>query len=571
MLHLTRIKIVSGFIMLFAVFLIAKLFLLQIIHRANYVAQADHQYATPSSNVFDRGSIYFLTKDGERVSAATLISGFKLAITPSEILDKEALYNTLNSFFPIKDHDQFIAKASKVGDPYEEIVNHLTKETADAISALKIKGVYIYKEKWRFYPGQNMASKIVGLVGYSKDILAGRYGLERFYDSTLSRTIDNPYLNFFAEVFTDLKKTLSSSVEGEGDIVTTIEPNVQNFVESELGSALTKVTGSSAGAIVMDPKTGEIIAMTGLPDFNPNDFSKETDPLVFSNPLVENVYEFGSVIKPIVMASALDAGVVTPETTYFDKGVVIVGNKTIRNFDKKGRGVATMQDVLNQSLNTGMVFVAQKLGNTLEQKYMLSYGIGEKTGIDLPNETKGLVSNLTHNRDVEMATAAFGQGIALTPIEAVRAFSALANGGKLITPHLVKEIDYKDGGSKKIETDLSKVPMAILSPTASETISRMLVTVVDEGYKAYNVSNPHYSVAAKTGTAQIADEKNGGYYADRHTHSLFGYFPAYDPKFLIFMFIRDPHGVQYSIESLHDPFFNTVKFLINYYNIPPDR
>lgn len=198
------------------------------------------------------------------------------------------------------------------------------------------------------------------------------------------------------------------------------------------------------GGIVMDPVTGDILAMAYTPGFNPNEYGKENDVAVYANPNVESVFEFGSVIKPLVMAGALDAGVVTKDTTYTDKGFVKVGDRTINNFDKIGRGPGTtMQDVLNQSLNTGMVFVEQKLGKTAFKNYLLSYQIDKKTDIDLPGEVASLTANLEGNRDVELANAAFGQGIALTPIEAIRAFSALGTGGKLPWPHVGKEIKYE--------------------------------------------------------------------------------------------------------------------------------
>jgi cell division protein FtsI (penicillin-binding protein 3)/stage V sporulation protein D (sporulation-specific penicillin-binding protein) len=284
--------------------------------------------------------------------------------------------------------------------------------------------------------------------------------------------------------------------------------------------------------------------------------------------MVEDVLEFGSVIKPLVMAAAIDAGAVTPETTYLDKGVVTVNKKDIYNFDKKGRGIASMQTVLDQSLNTGMVFTESKLGNDKFRTYMKSYGIGEKTGIDLPNETSGLIKNLESPRDIEYADASFGQGIALTPIEAVRAFSVIANGGNMVTPHLVKQIRYDDGTSEILSYPIVK--SGIIKKETSETITRMLVHVFEAyGQGSYKFQN--YSVAAKTGTAQIAMENGKGYYADEHTHSFFGYFPAYDPQFVIFMFLKNPKGVNYASQTLISPFINITKFLTNYYNIPPDR
>ncbi len=566
---LSRIKILSFFILFFAATLIFKLFLVQVVHTSSYTSRADRQYATPSSDIFERGTIFFTRKDGVLVSGAVQASGFKIAITPKDIKDAEDTFEKISELAPM-DHDAFISKASKKDDPYEEVANRVPKEAADKIDALKIPGVHIYKEKWRFYPGGDMAAHSLGLVGFKGDELAGRYGLERGYDSILSRNKDNPYINFFAEVFSNVKDTLlSTGGERAGDLVTTIEPGVQSFLSQKISEVQDHYHADAIGGIIMDPKTGSIYALDAKPSFNPNDFSKIKNTSTFANPLIENVFEFGSVVKPLVMASALDKGVVTAETKYDDKGFVMVEGKRINNFDKKGRGPGTtMQEVLNQSLNTGMVFVFQHLGKQNMRDYMLSYGLGEKTGIDLPNETSGLVANLKSPRDIEYANASFGQGVAFTPMEITRALASLSNGGNLVTPHLVKEIKYDDGLTKDFSYPTTRVKIS--EPTATE-ITRMLVTVMDKSLKGGLAKIDHYSVAIKTGTAQVAKESGGGYYEDRHTHSFFGYFPAYDPKFIIFLYAVNPKGVPYASQTWADPFLDITKFLINYYEVPPDR
>jgi len=234
----------------------------------------------------------------------------------------------------------------------------------------------------------------------------------------------------------------------------------------------------------------------------------------------------------------------------------------------KARGVVPIQEILSQSLNTGVVFAMQRLGKEKFRDYMLSYGIEEETGIELPGEVGGIVGNLYSTRDIEYATASFGQGIAMTPIATARALSVLANGGLLITPYIVDGIDYRILGSKKTYPDEG---VRVLNKNTSEEITRMLVEVVDTALLGGTVSMPHYSIAAKTGTAQIADTSNGGYYSDRYLHSFFGYFPAYDPQFLIFLYNLEPVGARYASATLTEPFMNIVSFLINSYEVPPDR
>ncbi len=570
---LSRTKVLFIFILLFAFILGGKLFLVQIVNSSFYSSRADRQYATPSSNIFERGTIYFERKDGQLVSAATQTTGFKMSMNPTKLVDAPSVYKILVEKVPTLDEVDFLAKAAKTADPYEELANRLGKADADAISALKIPGIDIFKEKWRFYPGDNLASHTLGFVGYKGDELGGRYGLERQYNAELSRNKNNPYINFFAEVFSNINKTFFKDQTKEGNIVMTIEPIVQSFLEKKLMDVKEKYQIDSIGGIIMNPKDGSIYALGVKPDFNLNNFSKVKNVSTFSNPLVENVLEFGSVVKPLVMAAALDAGVLTADTKYNDTGSVIVEKKEIFNFDKKGRGLGvSMQDVLNQSLNTGMVFVERKLGKQNFHDYMLSYGIKDKTGIDLPNETSGLVSNLTANlknqREIEYANASFGQGIALTPIEITRALASLGNGGNLVVPHVVKAIKYNDGSSKVLTYPTTRAK--ITEATATE-ITRMLVTVMDVSLKSGKAKFQNHSVAVKTGTAQVADNVNGGYYTDRNTHSFVGYFPAYDPEFIVFLYAVNPKGVPYASQTWADPFLEITKFLLNYYEVPPDR
>lgn len=562
----SRIRVVSVVICFLSLILIGKLFYVQVIHKNLYTQRADKQYATPAGDMFTRGSIFFSKKDSSLVAAGAVSSGFKVAINAKNITSPEVVYEGLDPYMEME-KDIFITKALKKTDPYEEVAHHLTQEQANAITALNLSGVSIFKDNWRFYPGKSLASHTLGFIAFKGKERVGQYGLERFYNKTLSKPNDEAYLNFFAEVFSNLKDRMAGE-NRTGDIVTTIEPTTQHTLESELLNTLDKWDADQVAGIIMNPQTGEIYAMSGMPDFDLNNFGEVDNVAVYRNPLVENVFEFGSVIKPLVVAAALDANVITPSTTYLDKGFVVVNTKQINNFDKKGRGVVSMQAVLDQSLNTGMVFIESKLGHDKFRSYMKSYGIGEKTGIDLPNETSGLIKNLESPRDIEYANAAFGQGIALTPIETIRAFSVLGNGGNLVTPHLVKQIRYDDGSSKIIEYPV--VRSGIIKKETSETISRML-THVFEAYDNGTHKFDHYSVATKTGTGQVAMDNGKGYYTDRNMHSFFGYFPSYNPKFIVFLYVKNPKGVKYASQTLIPPFVNITKFLLNYYDVPPDR
>jgi len=563
----TRIRILHLFFLIVSVFLITRLYTLQIVQGENYNQKADKQHFA-TQDIFNRGNIFFENKDGKEISAGVLRSGFNLIINPSILKDPEEVYEKLSILSLGIDKEIFLSRANKKEDPHEEITRQIDIDTALRIEDLNLKGVALEKEKWRFYPGGNLASNVLGFVGYNGDSLEGIYGVENYYDYVLQRKEKDLHSNFFADIFSNLGEViLGDKSEKEGDIVLTIEPSVQLYLETELQETSDEWKTDLAGGIIINPNNGEIYAMAVNPNFDLNNF-KTTEDVFFGNPLVENVYEMGSIIKAITMATGLDSGAVTAETTYNDRGSLVLNGSKISNYDGEARGIVNMQEVLNQSLNTGVAFVVGEVGNKKFARYLLELGFGEETGIDLPNETYGLVKNLESPRDLEYATASFGQGIATTPIETVKALSTLANGGVLITPHLVKEIKYNLGTSNKIFYNNDE---RIFKEETSSEITRMLIEVVDEALLGGTVKSENYTIAAKTGTAQIAKEDGRGYYDDRYLHSFFGYFPATEPQFLVFLYILNPKEVKYASHTLTEPFMDIFKFLVNYYEVEPDR
>ncbi len=567
-ISISRIRIVLILICFFALIILSKLYWVQIIKGDEYAKQGDAQYTKPSSKVFDRGSILFETKSKSRVGVATIKDGYTLAINPKNIKDPETIYKILSQYVKDIDHDTFIKKASKTNDQYEEIMKRIDTDTGISIIELKLSGVEVVEDNWRTYSGNEMSAHTIGLVGFNgKDELKGQYGLEKYYENILSRNNSASNVNFFAELFSDIKYNIFENEKEEGDIVSSIDPTVENELEKTLEKIQDTWKSESVGGIIMDPNTGEIYAMALRPTFNPNNLKDIKNPAVFSNSLVESVYEMGSIIKPLTVVVGIDSGAIDKDFTYDDTGFLMLDNKKISNFDGKARGIIPVQEVLSQSLNVGAATIALKVGNEEFTKYFLSFGLGDKTGIDQPNEQEGIVKNLQSNRDIEHATASYGQGIAISPIETIRALSILANGGKLVRPHIIKEIDYSNGNNKIIPIESTQV---IKKETATD-VTKMLVNVVDKALRKGAVKMDRYSIAAKTGTAQIADNKNGGYYTDRYLHSFFGYFPAYNPKYIIFLYQIYPKNVEYASETLTNPFIDMVKFLINYYEIPPDR
>lgn len=566
----SRIRIAYILVFLFGLALITRLFFLQVVNHSYYKDQANRQYFSAVSGYFDRGSIFFQDKNGRPISAAGLKEGFLLAINPMEVENPEGVFEKLSQTAEI-DREKFFKSIDRKnnGDDYEEIAFKLSKEQGEQIKSLGLKGVKVYPQFWRYYLAGALASRVLGFVGFNGDKLEGRYGLEKYYENILSRgqgvgISKNP----FAEIIADIKKVAEGDYK-KGDIVLTIDPEVQNILEKELKKTAEKYGAELAGGIIMEPKTGKILAMSAKPDFDPNFYGEEEDFSLFMNPSAQSVYEMGSIMKPLTLAAALDQGKITPKTTYDNKGFVVISGKRIENYDTtKSLGAVPLQEILNQSLNTGAVFVMQQLGKEKFKEYIVNYGLAEKTGIDLPDEVSGLISNLDTAREVEFATASFGQGIAVTPIEMACALSTLANGGVLMRPYVLERIEADEGID---ETTKPQERRRVLKKETSEEISRMLAEVVDTALAGGVYKNEHYSIAVKTGTAQYKKEGSAGYTEGEFVHTFFGYGPAFDAKFLAFLFLVKPQGVKYASNSLTEPFMNIADFLINYYQIPPDR
>ncbi|MEK7515399.1 MAG: penicillin-binding protein 2 [Patescibacteria group bacterium] len=564
----SRIRLVLAFIIIAALGIVLRLYFVQIVNGEEYSLKADRQFSSGGSGLFDRGVIYFTRKDGALISAATLNTGFLVAINPQILSDPEYAYSVIFEAAPSAiSREAFMNAAAKKSQVYIEVAHRLSEENGRNLSEKIIPGVQVLRERWRHYPGGELASQSIGIVSYGTgDTLAGRTGLEAMYEDTLARSGDSLYRNFFAELFSNVGNLLVDSKDArEGDIVTSIEPEVQTRLASNVKKLNIRYSSKESGGIIMDPATGAIVAIASYPTYDGNDL-KSVNPALLGNSFVEHVYEFGSIMKPITMTSAIDAGVVTSETTYNDTGCITVNAAKLCNWDSKARGIIPMRQIIMQSLNVGASWLADRLGQDKFRSYFTKL-FGEKTGVDLPNETGALLGNLSKPQQVGYDTAAFGQGIAVTPLQMIRALGALANKGEMVQPHLVSAIRLNSGIEREI--DWGKKVRVFSATSTRETVA-MMDALMDEVLYNKKAKIPTMSVAVKTGTSQLTNPE-GGYYKDRFFHSFVGFFPSYAPRFIILLYTNDPKGVQYASETLDAAFLDLVHFLIDYYAVPPDR
>jgi len=552
----------------------ARLFSLQILEYEEYYALAQGQHQFFQKLFPQRGEILmqdFFRREQNKTALSPLALNreFKQVFAiPAQISieDKESLAEELSLLLNL-DKEIILERVSKIGDPYEPLKHKVEKETAQKIEDLGVEGIAVAPEIWRYYPHGSLACHLLGFVGMKDEKKIGQYGLEGYYEEELKGEIGffTGEKDIWGYSIPSLKREFKPAQDGE-DLVLTIDENIQFKVEKELAQMVEKWEGTGGTIIVMDPRTGAIRAMANWPVFDPNNYSQVENIDVFLNPAISSVYEPGSVMKPITMAAGLDSGNIAPDTTYHDEGQVRIGGYIIRNVDGKSYNQPTMTEVLEKSINTGAVFVQQKIGPEIFQEYISAFGFGEPTGVDLSGEIGGDISNLFTGREINLANISFGQGIAVTPLELTRAVAAIANGGKLMRPFVVEKRIKPDGS--EIVTK-PQVVREVISPKTARQLTRMLVSVVENGF-GRPARIPGYDIAGKTGTAQVPDPEKGGY-SEETIHTFVGYAPAFNPAFVILVKLDKPKGIRFAADSVSPVFKELARYLFNYLEIPPNK
>ena len=509
---------------------LTNLYRVQIMRGAAYIERAEARQAEREELRLRRGQIFFADRAGTNIPVALQRDYPVVYAAPNEIVDPAG---TARSIAPLlgAPADELTSIFADEKSKFALLADRASTELTNAVSKLALPGIYTNKKKqYRSYPFEVLAAPLIGFVGVNRDhpTPAGLYGLEKLHDASLAR--------------------------GE-DFAATIDRNLQATAEQMIGKLIDRYRATGGAVLIAEPATGKLLAMASLPSFDPNDYSAAPVGR-YDNPTVQYVYEPGSVMKPLTISAGIDAGAITPETTYVDSGSVTLNGWTIKNFKDEVYNTISMTNVLEHSVNTGAVFAERALGHERFHDYLMKFGLGAKTGVDLPDEVAGSLKNIerTSVRAVDFATAAYGQGVAVTPIQLIAAYGALANGGLLMRPYL--SADAKPA-----------VVRRVLAEATAKTVTGMLESAV----RVNNVAViSGYRVAGKTGTAYIPDFVKGGY-TDEFIHTFIGYAPTSDPKFVILVKLERPALGETAGVTVVPAFRELAQFVLNYYRIPPDN
>lgn len=509
--------------------LIFRLYAIQIRQGEDYARKIEQRDKFIQGEAVRRGAIYFSDRSRNGIPVAVNKKFPVIYAVPQEIKEPKKTADSLAALVGWQ-KNKLTAALSKPGDLYENLLEKASSEQIRLIREGNFNGVYVEERNFRYYPFQDLASHLLGLVGFNQNNSQplGLYGLENFYESEL---------------------------KNGRDIYLTIDINLQTRAEEILENLIKKFEASAGAVIIQKSDSGEILTLVSKPDFNSNNYSQFAVGL-FLNPVAQSLYEPGSVLKVLTIAAGLDSKKFTPQTTFYDVGKIVLNGRTVENWDKKAYGQATVANILEYSINTGAVWAEQTVGHNLFYDYLTKFGLGEITGIDLPYERAGNLENLRKKkaRDIDFATASFGQGVAVTPLELINGFSAVVNGGSLMRPYL------------NIETK-PRVLRRVISAETSRQLKEMMVSALE---KVGIAIIPDYQLGGKTGTAQVPDAKNGGY-SSEVINTYIGFVPAAESQFVILLKLDKPKNAPLAGLTVVPAFKELAQFVLNYYQIAPRR
>ncbi len=552
--------------------LIYRLFNLQVVEHSHYVSLAAKTHSRKFEVAAKRGEI--MAHDGDNLVPLALNQSLYLLYADPSLIKGDDQLKTATALSEATG-DSAVDYLKKLKTPGEYVVlkTRIDSPLANKIKTLKLVGIGLTESQARTYPEGELASQVLGFVNGEGQ---GQYGLEGYFNKELS---GQPGL---LKAITDTqgnpiptaKNLIKPPVDGS-ELDLTIDRNIQAKAEEALQDGVKKVGAKSGSVVVVDPNSGKIWAMANYPTYDPAKFSEVTDYSLFDNRVVSGLFEPGSGFKIITMATGLDTGKVTPDMKYTDTGSFDVDGYTVHNAENKSWGEQDMTHVITFSLNTGVMYILRLLGNNPDKitpagkivlhDYITKFGFGSKTGVQQPTESYGFVPKVSSS-DVNYANMTFGQGETVTVMQMVMAATAIANGGKLYQPQLVDKLVGSDGKTKTFAPRV--VNPQVISARAASQLRAMMVTVVQHG-NGYLTQISGYSVAGKTGTAQVPLTNGPGYDPNKNIGSFVGFLPANNPRFVMMVRIDEPHIDGFAETTTVPVFASIAKFLITYMGIPP--
>ena len=543
-----KVSILGGFVLILFAMVAAKALDLQILDRDRAFQLARKQHQGSSTLLPRRGTIL----DRNNKDLAVNVEVKSVFANPYAVKEPTELSKTLSTKLDMAEKTTISRLSSKAS--FVWLKRLVDPEVSTELESMKLEGVGFIEEPKRVYPNGHLMGQVLGFTNIDStgiegieyrydDLLIGRPGkITLKKDAYGRKIINNPDI---VEDFGD------ENISGH-EIVLTIDAQIQHIVERELKEGIEQMNGEKGMAIVLNPETGEVLAMASYPFLDPNDYRKY--PLENRRNLpIWYTYEPGSTMKVFLASAALQEGKATPETQFFcENGRRKIGGRTIK--DVKSYGTLTLADVIRVSSNIGASKIGELLGKETYYSYLKKFGFGDKTGIDLPGESGGLLYSPKHWGKIELATISFGQGVSVTALQLASALSAIANGGYLMKPHLVKKITGPDG--TVIRENEPEVVNRVLSYDTAASVTRIMERVVEEG-TGKKAAIPGYKVAGKTGTAQIPDPVNGGYYSDRYIASFIGFVPSDDPKLTMVVVVEAPKKLTHG-GSVAAPIFRQI-------------
>lgn len=554
-------RVWTVFIAIASVFFLigARLFYWQIIHGQRLKSEASSQYFLELTLPASRGTI----RAADDNPLALSQPAFLAYAEPRKIKDVQ-MFSRLVARELSLDEKELHQRLTEDGRAWVPLAHKIETTAMEKLRDLKLSGLGFEKEPKRFYPEASAASHLLGFVGSDEQGFdTGYFGLEGFYNRELRGKDGALRLEKDARGAPILVgESTRVSPENGRSLRLFVDRSIQRIVEKRLSEAIQKYGAKEGSVVVMDPKTGGILSMASFPSYDPRMYWDYPEG-IYKNPIVSQTYEPGSTFKVIVMAKALDEKVVMPTTTMEETGPIRLGQYSIRTWNDEYHGTITMTKVLERSSNIGMVHVGRLLGKDMLLEAISDFGFGKPTGIDLEEEASPEIRKEDQWREIDLATVSFGQGIAVTPIQMVRAVGAIANGGWLMEPRVVKDIIDDNGKTVSVQPKKSR---QVISESAARVITEMMVAAVDNG-EAKWAKPAGYRIAGKTGTAQIPV---AGHYDEEKTIASFvGFAPADNPRFVMLVTLREPQSSPWGSETAAPLFFAIARDLFAYLGIPP--